>query len=132
VIVTGINGIVAVVVGKNGFARISTLPDQRTKCVPAGAAAAVTVTSVPDSSPLAVPLFTVNPAIDPEKAIAANAIATKNILVGLLIIIFALVIRAARINVTRELMRQTGLLLGSALLLSVEPKTNRIKDGPHT
>ena len=77
------DGIVAVVVGKDGFARISTSPDQPTKCVPAGAAAAVTVTSVPVSLPLAVPLFTVNPAIDPENAVAANAIATKNSLVGL-------------------------------------------------
>ena len=87
-IVTGINGIVAVVVDKDGFARIATSPDQPTKCVPAGAAAAVTVTSVPVSSPLAVPLFTVNPAIDSEKAVAANAIATKNSLVGLFIIVF--------------------------------------------
>jgi hypothetical protein len=132
VIVTGINGIVAVVVDKDGFARIVTSPAQPTKYVPAGAASAVTVTSMPVSSPLAVPLFTVNPAIEPEKAVAANAIATKNILVGLFIIIFALVILAARINVMRELVRQTGLLLSSLLVLSVEPKTNRIKDGPHT
>ena len=72
------NGIVAVVVGEDGFARIVTSPDQPTKCVPAGAAAAVTVTRVPVSSPLAVPLFTVNPAIDPENDVAANAIATKS------------------------------------------------------
>jgi hypothetical protein len=92
VIVTGKNGIVAVVVDKDGFARIVTSPDQPTKCVPGGGASAVTVTSVPISSPLAVPLFTVNPAIDPENAVAANAIATKNSLVGLFIIIFALMV----------------------------------------
>jgi hypothetical protein len=103
------NGIVAVVVGKNGFARISMLPDQRTKCVSAGAGAAVTVTSVPVSLPLALPLFTVNPTIDPEKAVAANAIATKNSLVGLFIIISALVVLAARINVTLRLMTEFGL-----------------------
>ena len=85
------NGIVTVVVGINGFARIATSPDQPTKCVPGGAVSAVTVTSVPVSSPLAVPLFTVNPAINPENAVAANAIAT-NSLVGLFMIIFALMV----------------------------------------
>jgi hypothetical protein len=87
VIVTAIEGIVAVVVGKDGFARITTSPDQPTKCVPTGAAAAVTVTTVPVSSPLAVPLLTVNPAIDLENAVAANAIATKSSLLDLFIIV---------------------------------------------
>jgi hypothetical protein len=90
------NGIVTVVVGINGFARIATSPDQPTKCVPGGAVSAVTVTSVPVSSPLAVPLFTVNPAIDPENAVVANAIATKNSLVGLFMIIFALMVLSCK------------------------------------
>jgi hypothetical protein len=88
VIVTAIEGIVAVVVGKDGFAKHTTpSPDQPTKCVPTGAAAAVTVTRVPVSLPLAVPLLTVNPAIDLENAVAANAIATKSSLLDLFIVI---------------------------------------------
>jgi hypothetical protein len=92
VIVTAVEGIVAVVVGKDGFARITTSPVQPTKCVPAGAGAAVTVTSVPFSSPLAVPLFTVNSAIDPENDATTNAIAPKSTLQCVFIIIRFLVV----------------------------------------
>jgi hypothetical protein len=92
VIVTAIEGIVAVVVGKDGFARHTVSPDQPTKCVPTGAAAAVTVTRVPVSLPLAVPLFTVNPAIDPENDATTNAIAPKSTLQCVFIIIRFLVV----------------------------------------
>ena len=81
------NGIVAVVFGEDRSAKITTSPVQPTKCVPAGATAAVTVTRVPVSLPLAVPLLTVNPAIDLENAVAANAIATKSSLLDLFIVI---------------------------------------------
>jgi hypothetical protein len=67
-------------------------PVQPTKCVPAGPEAAVTVTSVPFSSPLAVPLFTVNPAIDPENDATTNAIAPKSTLQCVFIIIRFLVV----------------------------------------
>jgi hypothetical protein len=87
VIVTAMNGIVAVVFGEDGFAKIVMSPVQPIKCVPAGAGAAVTVTSVPFSSPLAVPLFTVNPAIDPENDATTNAIAPKSTLQCVFIII---------------------------------------------
>jgi hypothetical protein len=58
-------------------------------------------------------LFTVNPAIDPEKAVAANAIATKNSLVGLFIIIFALMVLRCKVNVTRQSLGQTCLFCQS-------------------
>ena len=80
------------------------VPVQPTKCAPAGAAAAVTVISVPLSSPLAVPLITVNPAIDPENGVAANAIATKSKLRVLFMII------AYRANRLLPSIPQTGNL----------------------
>ena len=102
------NGIVTVVVGINGFARIVTSPDQPTKCVPGGAASAVTVTSVPVSSPLAVPLFTVNPAIDPENDATTHAIAPKSSLQCVFIIIRFLVVLCYKDQQTVRVMAEFG------------------------
>jgi len=60
VIVTSIEGIVAVVVGSDGFARIWVSPLQPAKSYSGGGASAVTVTTVPAAfCPLPLPSLTV-------------------------------------------------------------------------